>query len=90
MGRFFCAKSSTSATAPRAREAIREPDSDVLIDCAGLTFIDLRGLRPLLSAHRRCTKPEATGWSSSRILAASRGSCELTNLEAVFQVQTGE
>jgi anti-anti-sigma factor len=45
-----------TATAPQLREdlqlAIRLHFSHVLVDCAGLTFIDSAGIAVLLEAHR--------------------------------------
>jgi anti-anti-sigma factor len=77
------------ATAPELEMQLAKIQGDILIDSAGLTFIDLCGLRPLLSAHRRCT---ARG---NRLVIVNPPRCltrllELTDLRAVFEVQTEE
>ncbi len=77
------------ATAPELETQLASLDGDVLIDCAGLTFIDACGLRPLLSAHRRCTERD------TRLVLVSPSPCltrvlVLTGLDAVFEMQTGD
>jgi anti-sigma B factor antagonist len=74
------------ATAPQLEMQLAGLDGDILIDCAGLTFIDCRGLRPLVSAHYRCTS------RGRRLVLVNPPRCltwllELTDLAAVFEVQ---
>lgn len=75
------------AAAPELKMRLDSLDGDILIDCGGLTFIDGSGLRPLLSAHRRCRARDA------RLILINAPLCLtrlliLTGLEAVFDVQT--
>jgi anti-anti-sigma factor len=75
------------ATAPELETRLESLDGDNLIDCRGLTFIDASGLRPLLSAHRRCSRRD------TRLILVNAPLCltrllMLTGLEPMFHVQT--
>ncbi len=77
------------ATASQLDMRLESLDGDILIDCEGLTFIDASGLRPLLSAHRRCTDRD------TRLILINPPLCltrllMLAGLGAVFHVQTGD
>ena len=77
------------ATAPELEMQLARVDGDLLVHCAGLTFVDFRGLRPLLAAHRKCSA------QGRRLVLVDPPRClrrllELTDLEAVFEMQIGE
>lgn len=77
------------AAAPELERQLRKLDGDISIDCAGLTFIDLCGLRPLFSAHWRCID------RGTRLVLVDPPPCltrllMLTDLGTVFELQTGE
>lgn len=77
------------ATAPEVEIQLAKVDGDILIDCARLIFIDVGGLRPLLSAHRRCIA------QGKRLALVNPPQClmrllELTDLTAIFEMQADD